>query len=59
MEVNMEKLVDTTDPDFIKCAMDALEEGVMANEIEKECCCRMEAKAHEQHEYDLSNYQKE
>lgn len=28
-------------PEFIKCAMDAMEEGIKAEEIKEECACRM------------------
>lgn len=33
--------MDSNNPEFIKCAMDAIEEGVKADEIKEECACRM------------------
>ena len=29
------------DPEFIKCAMEAMEEGIKAQEIKEECACRL------------------
>ena len=31
----------SNDPEFITCAMDALEEGIKAQEIKEECACRL------------------
>jgi hypothetical protein len=30
-----------TNPEFIKCAMEAIEQGVKAADIKEECACRM------------------
>jgi hypothetical protein len=31
----------SNDPEFIKCAMDAIEEGIKVQEIQEECACRL------------------
>jgi hypothetical protein len=33
--------MNSNSPEFIKCAMDAIEEGIKAEEIKEECACRM------------------
>jgi len=33
--------MSNNDPEFVKCAMDAIEEGFKASEIKEECACRM------------------
>jgi len=33
--------MSNNDPEFIKCAMEALEEGIKAQEIKEECACRL------------------
>lgn len=34
-------------PEFIKCAMEAVEQGISAYEIKEECVCRMGLQSHE------------
>ena len=33
-------------PEFVKCAMDAIEEGIKASEIKEECSCRLGLMSH-------------
>ncbi len=33
--------MSSNNPEFIKCAMEAIEEGIRAEEIKEECACRM------------------
>jgi len=33
--------MSNNDPEFIKCAMEAMEEGIKAQEIKEECACRL------------------
>lgn len=33
--------MNDNNPEFIKCAMEAIEEGIKAQEIKEECACRM------------------
>lgn len=42
--------MNDTNPEFIKCAMDAIEEGIKAEEIKAECACRMGLQSHESDE---------
>jgi hypothetical protein len=37
----MEAVMSKKDPEFIKCAMDAVEQGIKAQEIKEECACRL------------------
>jgi len=34
-------MMSNTNPEFIKCAMEAFEEGIKAQAIEEECACRL------------------
>ena len=33
--------MNNTNPEFVKCAMDAIEEGIKASDIVEECACRL------------------
>lgn len=33
--------MSSDDPEFIKCVMEAVEEGIKAQEIKEECACRL------------------
>lgn len=39
--------MNDNNPDFVKCAMDAIEEGIKAADIQEECACRMGYQTHE------------
>lgn len=39
--------MDGNNPEFVKCAMTAVEEGISAQEIKEECACRMGLKLSE------------
>jgi hypothetical protein len=46
----METIMNDSNPEFIKCAMEALEEGIRAQEIKEECACRMGLQSRESDE---------
>ena len=33
--------MSNNDPEFIKCVMEAVEQGIKAQEIKEECACRL------------------
>ena len=46
--------MSNNDPEFIKCAMEAIEEGIKAQEIKEECACRLGQPLQEEtHNYNL------
>lgn len=38
--------MDSNNPEFIKCAMEAIEQGISAYAIKEECACRMGLQSH-------------
>jgi len=51
--------MNNNDPEFIKCAMDAIEEGIEADEIKEECACRLGLQSQENHDKAINHQPKE